>query len=92
MGANIAEGSGRIGHGEFCRFPQIATGSTSELEYHFLLARDFGLLGSEEHKELNTKVVEIRRMLCSLIKSVTSRGFRAGAIRKAEYRILDTDF
>ncbi len=42
IAANIAEGCGRRGNGEFHRFLQIATGSASELEYHFLLSRDLG--------------------------------------------------
>lgn len=36
---NIAEGCGKRGNAEFQRFLNIACGSASELEYHFLLAR-----------------------------------------------------
>lgn len=38
IGANIAEGCGREGNAELCRFMQIGMGSASELEYHLLLA------------------------------------------------------
>lgn len=38
IGANIAEGCGKRGNGEFQRFLQIASGSASELDYHLLLA------------------------------------------------------
>ena len=34
VAANIAEGCGRTGNGEFHNFLQISTGSASELEYH----------------------------------------------------------
>jgi four helix bundle protein len=44
VAANLAEGCGRSGNGEFHRFLNIAAGSASELEYHFLLARDLGFL------------------------------------------------
>ena len=40
IGANIAEGCGKRGNNEFQRFLQISSGSASELDYHFLLARD----------------------------------------------------
>jgi four helix bundle protein len=44
----------------------IALGSASELEYHFLLARDLSLLGEESYQDLNNRVVEVKRMLASL--------------------------
>jgi four helix bundle protein len=40
IGANLAEGCGRRGEGDFARFVQIAMGSASELSYHLLLAKD----------------------------------------------------
>jgi len=43
IGANIAEGCGKRGNGEFQRFLQIASGSASELDYHCLLATGFRL-------------------------------------------------
>src|SRR5260370_13453777 len=47
--ANIAEGCGRLGNAELHRFLQIAWGSSSELEYHFLLARDLGYLQATDY-------------------------------------------
>jgi four helix bundle protein len=52
--ANIAEGCGRRGNGEFHRFLQIAMGSASELEYHLLLSRDLKILDTELHASLNS--------------------------------------
>jgi four helix bundle protein len=46
IGANIAEGCCRRGDQEMARFLHIAMGSSSELEYHLLLARDLELLKS----------------------------------------------
>jgi len=51
IGANIAEGCGKRGNGEFQRFLTIAAGSASELEYHFLLARDFGIAWTRRLRE-----------------------------------------
>ena len=47
IGANIAEGCGRSGDGEFQRFLNMAMGSASELENHLLLARDLRFLDRE---------------------------------------------
>jgi four helix bundle protein len=70
IAANIAEGCGKRGNGEFQRYLNIAAGSASELEYHFLLARDLNLLGDVEYKLMNTAVIEVKRMLASLIRKV----------------------
>jgi four helix bundle protein len=66
IGANIAEGCGRRSDPEMKRFVQIARGSANELEYHLLLARDLQLLQVDEFKELETKTLEIQRMLAVL--------------------------
>ena len=50
VGANLAEGCGRQTTPELARFVRIAMGSASELDYHLLLAHDFGYLQSDEHK------------------------------------------
>lgn len=70
VGANIAEGCGRRGNGQLHQFLQIATGSVSELEYHLLLCRDLGYLTVDTHKKLEISVIELRKMLASLIAKV----------------------
>lgn len=69
---NIAEGCGRSSDTDFARFLQISMGSASEVEYLLLLGRDLDLLVHEAYKELNSVVVEIKRMLTSLIKTLRS--------------------
>jgi len=69
---NIAEGCGRSSDTDFARFLQISIGSASEVEYLLLLGRDLDLLVHEEYEELNSVVVEIKRMLTSLIKTLRS--------------------
>jgi four helix bundle protein len=66
--SNIAEGCGRTGRTDFARFLQIATGSASELEYQLLLARDLKLFEPEDYQKLEPDVVEVKRMLTSLIQ------------------------
>src|SRR5271163_3459653 len=70
VGANIAEGCGRRSDAEIRRFVQIARGSANEVEYHLLLARDLDFLTADEHKDLEGKVLEIQRMLASLVQSL----------------------
>jgi len=70
IAANIAEGCGKRGNAEFQRFLNIACGSASELEYHFLLAHDLRLLDDRVYSELNTNVVEVKRMLSALARKI----------------------
>lgn len=72
IAANIAEGCGKRGNGEFQRYLNIASGSASELEYHFLLARDLDFLDASAYQRLNAAVVEVKRMLAALARKVDS--------------------
>jgi four helix bundle protein len=75
VAANIAEGYGKRGNGEFQRFLNIAAGSASELEYHFLLARDLQFLAAENCEKLNSSVVEVKKMLASLMRKIEAERF-----------------
>ena len=70
ISANIAEGAGRSGNGEFGRFLYIAMGSAAELECELALARDLRLLAPERHGRLANHVNEEKRMLGALIDRV----------------------
>jgi four helix bundle protein len=70
--ANIAEGCGRLGNNELHRFLQIACGSASELEYHFLLARDLGYISATDYLSANKQLLEMKRMLVALARKVGS--------------------
>jgi four helix bundle protein len=67
---NIAEGCGKDSRAELARFADIAIGSSTELEYHLLLARDLGQLGTRDHDRLTATTVEVRRMLFGLRKAI----------------------
>jgi four helix bundle protein len=71
VAANIAEGCGRTGNAELNRFLQISSGSASELDYHFLLAKDLGYLKPEDYEELATELSHLRRMLSALIVKIS---------------------
>lgn len=70
IGANIAEGCGRDSEGDMARFLQIAMGSASELKYHFLLAYDLDFMSRENYFRLDRQVIEIKKMLSSLLDKV----------------------
>ena len=56
IGANLAEGCGRLTDPEMGRFLQIAMGSASELDYHLLLAKDLQLLKSADYEKAEEKI------------------------------------
>lgn len=64
---NIAEGCGKYTDADFARFCQIAFGSASEVEYLILFSRDIGLIKNNAYNELDNAVVEIKKMLGSLL-------------------------
>jgi four helix bundle protein len=68
--SNIAEGCGRGGGIELGRFLQIAFGSACELEYQLLLANDLKFLNGKDYEGVNKQIVDVKRMLTSLIKKV----------------------
>ena len=63
--ANIAEGCGRSSNAEFNRFLTIASGSAAELHYHLILSKDLFYISPELFTELETTVIEIKKMLYS---------------------------
>jgi four helix bundle protein len=71
---NIAEGCGRDSDAELKRFFVFAMGSSSEVEYLLLLARDLNYLSEEKHQTLTADLVEVRRMLNAFIQKLKMNG------------------
>ena len=71
--SNIAEGYGNGYNKNVVRFLNIALGSTFELEYQVLLSKDLGYLNEEKYDELSEIIVEIKKMITGLIKSLNIR-------------------
>ncbi len=67
---NIAEGCGRETNKDFARFLYISIGSASELEYLILLINDLEILDNYESKKIIDEIIEIRKMLLSLINKL----------------------
>jgi four helix bundle protein len=70
---NIVEGRGQASERDFCRFLRYAINSCSELEYHTLMARDVRALSANDARSILDQVVEVRRMLFGLVKTVSLR-------------------
>lgn len=70
---NIAEGAGRLNTGEYRQFVGVARGSTSELKYQLLLARDLGYIHPRDHEDLRNKCERISQMLTALAKSLAGK-------------------
>jgi len=68
---NLMEGSHRLGRREFRQFVGIAKGSTGELKYHLLLAKDLGYLPEEQFVGLRSETEKISKMLNGLARSLT---------------------
>ena len=69
---NIVEGTGQKSGKEFGRFLDIALKSTSELEYHLIIARDIQAISLSDFESLSAQTIEVRKMLYGLRTRVTT--------------------
>lgn len=67
---NIVEGAGQKSQREFGRFINFALNSTSELEYHLIVARDIEVITRSDFDSLLDQTIEVRRMLHGLLNRV----------------------
>src|SRR5256884_4394663 len=79
--ANIAEGCGRRSRREFARFLDIAQGSASELEYHWILACDLGLLDQTNYESITAAVTDVKKMLTGLVRRIEHAARTARCLR-----------
>jgi four helix bundle protein len=67
---NIVEGCAAASRKEFARYLDISIKSASEFDYQLQLAHDRGLLRHEAWEPLAREVVELRKMLWALRRTV----------------------
>ncbi len=67
VAANIAEGRGRGGNKEFCRFLYIARGSLEESKSHLLLAKELDYITESDIMSIEEKAERLGAMLNNLI-------------------------
>ena len=73
VAANIAEGAGSESQAMFARYLAIALASSHETEYLLLAALDSGVLPAEAHEVHAASIVEIKKMLTGLLRSVRKK-------------------
>lgn len=70
--ANIAEGRRQKSEKEFGRFLGYALSSSSELEYHLIVARDTKVIPESDFVSLISQTITVRKMLYGLIKRLNA--------------------
>jgi four helix bundle protein len=73
---NIVEGCGAASRLEFARYLDISVKSSSEVDYQLEFGRDLGVIAHDVWKPLAAEVVEIRKMLSALRRSVVAAAAR----------------
>jgi len=68
--SNIAEGYGRQSTGNYKQFLSISRGSLLELETQIYLCVRLGYLNQNDAEEAFSKIIELNKMLSSLIKRI----------------------
>jgi len=71
--SNIAEGAARQTKKEFSNFLRIAQGSLSELDTQLELARRLGFLRDTSWRELDSRMVQVDKILTGLIRHVAKK-------------------
>jgi four helix bundle protein len=68
--SNVAEGCGRDSDKEFARFINISMGSSFELRCQLLIVKDLGYIKLDQCQLLESKILEINKMLGGLLKKL----------------------
>ena len=69
--SNIAEGAARTSKKEFSHFLSISLGSLSEVETQLIVSRNLNFTPDEQFMRLMSDLIEIRKMIIGLKKSLS---------------------
>ncbi len=72
VGANIAEGTGRMSNADFLRFLYHAMGSLKELRYFIKISYKLAYITEEDFSFHDEKIRSLSSMLGNLIKTIKS--------------------
>jgi four helix bundle protein len=76
---NVVEGSAKDSDRDYARYVSISIGSSSELEYHLLVARDSGLMSEMTFQSLLDQLIDVRKMLTGLRRRLKASADAAGS-------------
>jgi four helix bundle protein len=88
ISANVAEGAGRETRADFARFVSVAIASASEVEHHLYVCDDLGLIERAVIELLVDRVMQLRRMLFGLRRTLLLKEAKRG---KAMTRTADEE-
>jgi four helix bundle protein len=71
VSANIVEGREHKNDREFARFLGYALASTSELEHHFIVARDLRAIKNTDFNSTVDQLIAVRKMLHGLMSTLS---------------------
>ena len=80
--ANIAEGYGRSGSGEFLQFLAIAKGSACEVVSHVYVAFDQGYISQQELEELKALSEDAVNLTGGLMKYLQQSGLKGAKYKR----------
>jgi four helix bundle protein len=69
--ANIVESRGQMSRKESARFMRMAVNSSTELEYHLVVAHDLGAISTADRLTLTAQLIEVRKMTYGMIRYLT---------------------
>ena len=81
--ANIAEGFGRSGSGEFIQFLAIAKGSACEVDSHVYVALDQGYIDPAEFERLNELAVKTVNLIGGLMKYLQQSNLKGAKFKRS---------
>lgn len=87
IGANLAEGCGRMSSADFGRFVRMAMGSASEVDYHLLLATDLGYVERKSATRIEQQLMSVRKMLTVLDQKLHGTSEQAKAASASAAKI-----
>src|SRR5687768_8342144 len=73
IGANVVDGRGIASEAGFAWYLRSSVNSTTELQYHLLVAHDLKAIARGKYAKLTTQTIEVRKMLYGWLDRINER-------------------